>query len=137
MTEVTFYLSDATDSAIRQSLAWRLALKAIRQDRQVFIHCPNASAASALDEQFWHTPATGFLPHCLVGEGKAPVLIGCGNPGDCHDVLINLDLQVPDIVSRFQRVAELVSGDAEQRQQGRERFRYYQSRGFPLRTHTL
>jgi DNA polymerase-3 subunit chi len=39
--------------------------------------------------------------------------------------------------SRFERVAELVSGDADVRQQGRKRYSFYKDRGYPLRTHEI
>ena len=87
---------------------------------------------------FWQTPATGFLPHGTQQEGKAPVILGHGeDPGDHHDVLINLTDQVPDFASRFQRVAEMISGAENERQAGRDRFRYYRERGFPVTTHEL
>ena len=40
--------------------------------------------------------------------------------------------------SRFQRLIEIVSADdADDKQQARERFRYYRDRGYEIRTHDL
>tara|TARA_R100001460_G_scaffold61745_3_gene101870 strand:+ start:462 stop:881 length:420 start_codon:yes stop_codon:yes gene_type:complete len=138
MTEVTFYLSNKAGDGVRQALAWRIADKAQKQGRLVYIHCRDADHARQLDDQFWQAPATGFLPHAIQQEGQGPVILGHGgDPGDHHDVLINLTDQVPDFASRFQRVAEMISGAENERQAGRERFRFYRERGFPVTTHEL
>ena len=138
MTEVTFYLSNKAGDGVRQALAWRIADKACKQGRLVYIHCRDADHARQLDAHFWQAPPTGFLPHALHQEGQAPVILGHGNdPGGHHDVLINLTDQVPDFASRFQRVAEMISGAENERQAGRERFRFYRERGFPVTTHEL
>ena len=44
---------------------------------------------------------------------------------------------VPEFFSRFERVAELVENDEQQRHHGRERFRFYKERGYPLQTHNV
>ncbi|EKF74120.1 DNA polymerase III subunit chi [Alcanivorax hongdengensis A-11-3] len=138
MTEVTFYLSSKAGDGVRQALAWRIADKALRQQRQVYIHCRDENHARELDNHFWHTPKSGFLPHAVCGDAHAPVMLGHGgDPGEHHDVLINLTDQVPDFASRFQRVAEMISGADNERQKGRERFRFYRERGFPVTTHEL
>ncbi|KGD65572.1 DNA polymerase III subunit chi [Alcanivorax nanhaiticus] len=138
MTEVTFYLSNKAGDGVRQALAWRIADKALKQGRLVYIHCQNEAHARELDDAFWHTPKTGFLPHAVHQDSPAPVILGHGSdPGDHHDVLINLTDQVPDFASRFQRVAEMISGEENERQAGRQRFRFYRERGFPVTTHEL
>ena len=138
MTEVTFYLSSQVSDGTRHALAWRIADKACKQGRLVYVHCASEAQAQALDEQFWQAPQTGFLPHALSGDDSAPVILGYGdNPGQHHDVLINLADTVPNFASRFQRVAELISGEETERAQGRERSRFYRERGFPVTTHEL
>ena len=138
MTEVTFYLSSKAGDGVRQALAWRIADKAMKQGRLVYIHCRNEEHARQLDRQFWQAPKTGFLPHAIHHEGQAPVILGHnGDPGEHHDVLINLTDHVPDFASRFQRVAEMISGAEPERQAGRDRFRFYRERGFPVTTHEL
>ena len=75
MTEVTFYLSSKVGEGVRQALAWRIADKALKQGRQVYVHCQNEAHARQLDAQFWQSPPTGFLPHALSSEGQAPVSV--------------------------------------------------------------
>lgn len=139
MTEVLFYISNTP--GIRASLAWRIADKAWRQQRQVYIHAGTEQDALALDALFWEQPASAFLPHALLGDAAAsgsPVVLGFGdNPGDHHDVLINLAQSVPDFYSRFTRVAEMICGDEQQRSSGRARWKFYRDRGYPVQDHRL
>jgi len=44
---------------------------------------------------------------------------------------------VPAWFSRFTRIAELVGAAEDDKARGRERFRYYRERGYPLETHNL
>ncbi|MCU5782029.1 DNA polymerase III subunit chi [Alcanivorax balearicus MACL04] len=138
MTEVLFYITEQAGTGVRDALAWRIAEKAWRQGRQIYVHCQDEAHARELDQQFWAQPASGFLPHALLGESPAPMVLGFGDdPGGHHDVLINLAAAVPDFVTRFERAAEMITGDPQQREGGRERFRFYRERGFPLKTHNL
>jgi DNA polymerase-3 subunit chi len=52
-------------------------------------------------------------------------------------VLVNLESTVPPWFGRFHRVAELVGGDDSARAAARERYRFYQDRGYTLNTHRL
>ena len=58
-------------------------------------------------------------------------------PADRTDLLINLGAEVPLFFSRFERVAEIVSGENEDRALARDRFRFYRDRGYSLNTHRL
>lgn len=139
MTEVFFYITEKPASPA--GLAWRIAEKAARQKRRIYIHVGSDADARELDELFWRQPAGGFLPHLLAdaeGAADTPVVIGHGDdPGDHHDVLINLAPSVPDFFSRFQRVAELVTGDENARKEARGRWKFYRDRGFPVQDHRL
>ena len=68
-----------------------------------------------------------------------PVLIANQGqePGEEHDVLINLAAEVPRFFSRFERVAECVDKDENARQLSRNRFRYYREHGYPLNNHDI
>lgn len=136
MTEVLFYITDQAGEGVQATLAWRIAEKAWRQGHRLYVHCRDDAQVRALDEHFWRQPLTGFLPH---GTGAdEPVRLGHGDdPGEHHDVLINLAPTVPDFVTRFARVAEMITGDPPLREAGRQRFRFYRDRGLPIRTHNL
>ena len=81
------------------------------------------------------------MPHAIYAEGNAagqPVLLGQDiEPEGSDDVLINLSSEVPSFFSRFSRVVEPVAADDSARAAARERYRYYQDRGYTLNTHKL
>jgi DNA polymerase-3 subunit chi len=52
-------------------------------------------------------------------------------------VLINLAAKVPSFFSRFERVAEIVTTDDQAKEQARDRYKFYQQRGYELETHKL
>lgn len=58
-------------------------------------------------------------------------------PPDCSGVLMNLASQVPAFFSRFGRTLEIVASDDAARQSSRDRYRFYQQRGYPLNHHNL
>jgi len=138
MTEILFYITDQAGEGVQTALAWRIADKAWRQSRRIYVHCRDETHAQEVDAAFWTRPATGFLPHDTAPGAGSPVVVGHGDdPGDHHDVLINLAPDVPDFATRFQRVAEMITGDGALREAGRTRFRFYRDRGFQIQSHRL
>ena len=70
--------------------------------------------------------------------GPAAVLIGPGEPLPSHrDVLVNLGAEVPAFFDRFERVLEIVAGDAATRGAARGRFKFYRDQGLAPETHKL
>lgn len=137
MTEITFYTF--ADNPL--DVARRVASKAYRQGKQVMLYAPDPAVADTLDRLLWTTPPLGFVPHCGDGDalaGETPVLIGAHPDALCRaDVLVNLDAVQPPGFARFERLIEIVGMDDAARQRGRERYRFYQSRGYALETHDL
>jgi DNA polymerase-3 subunit chi len=143
MTRIDFYiLNDDTPSG-RERFACRLAEKAFTQGCRIYIHTEDAAQTGVMDQLLWTFRAGSFLPHeCVTGDKEtdeaAPIHLGYGEEPHTHDdVLINLAREVPLFFSRFQRVAEVIDQGEEQRQLGRERFRFYRERGYPLDTHNI
>jgi len=54
-----------------------------------------------------------------------------------HDVLVNLDGDLPPAFSRFERLVEIVGTDESDRGPARERFRFYRDRGYAIAAHDL
>lgn len=106
---------------------------------KVFVQAESEGAARELDDLMWTYSDRSFLPHSLAGaDPEALVHIGHGvEPGEGFHLLINLGAEVPGFFSRFERVAEVVDGDETRKAQGRERFRFYKDRGYPLKTNNL
>lgn len=139
MTEVDFYVLDESDGRQRDVFACRLADKAFRQGHQVYLHTASESRARELDELLWSFRPSSFVPHGLLGSGEDErVAIGWQqDPGHHCDVLINLDLTVPDFIGRFHRVAEVVVQSPEVRDALRSSWKFYKDRGYPLKKNDL
>lgn len=141
MTRVDFYILEQQQGEARARFACRLAEKAWQQGNKVYIHTAGAEQSARIDDLLWTFRAGSFIPHSLDEDATADTVeihIGHGDEPQHHDqVLINLAPEVPLFFSRFKRVAELVDQDEECRQQGRERFRFYRDRGYPLTNHTI
>lgn len=143
MTRIDFYV--LPDSAAEGPLptACRLCEKAVGSGKRVHVHAPDAQQAQDFDKLLWTYRQGGFIGHERaesVSETPplAAVLIGNSEPLPSHqDVMINLGLDVPAFFSRFERVLEIVHGDAPARLKYRERFKFYRDRGYTLETHKL
>lgn len=138
MTKVDFYI---LSNGSREHTACKLVEKAYALGNRIYIHTESAQQAKHMDEMLWTFRDGSFVPHeqCQPGDMcTSPVQIGCHeNPDVDCDVLVNLGAEVPLFFSRFPRVAELVGADTPAKTQGRERFRFYRDRGYPLDTHEL
>ena len=137
MTSIDFY-HGANDKV---QAACRLIGELYAQGRKVLVYAPAENLAEQLDRQLWVQPATGFLPHCRVGAALAaetPVVIG-GSLDDAthHEVLVNLDGDLPPVFSRFERLLEIVGTDEADRGPARARFKFYRDRGYALAAHDL
>lgn len=137
MTEILFY----TFAADPLDVARRVATKAHAQGKRVMIHAPDPATADAIDRLLWTTPTLGFVPHCRDTDALAaetPVLIGSNVDALASaDVMINLDPAQPAAFARFERLVEIIGQDDASRERGRERYRFYQTRGYALTTHDL
>lgn len=139
MTDIDFYILADTATNDRDWLACRLAEKIFKLKRAVHIHTGSAAHSQQMDELLWTFRDGSFLPHAIYQpdqENTAPVLISHHTePQTSNDVLINLASEVPLFFSRFDRVAEIIGTDAQQKQHGRQRFRFYRDRGYNLKSH--
>lgn len=135
MTRISFYLLPGNEDV--QRFACRLAEKVHHLGQRTYIHCPDAKQAQALDELLWTFRQGSFLPHSLSADDAGQVAVHIGaEPGENHgEVLINMGPDVPMCFSHFERVVEAVAADAKQT--ARDRYRFYQDRGYPLETHDL
>ncbi len=141
MTRVDFYILNDNAADARQRFVCRLAEKAWQQGNKVYIHTGDPALSTRIDEMLWTFSQGSFVPHGMDNDpaaDEADIHIGHGEEPRHHDeVLINLSSEVPLFFSRFKRVAEIIDGDENQRQQGRERFRFYRERGYPLESHNI
>lgn len=137
MTRIDFY-HGAGDKV---QAACRLVGELHAEGRKVLVYAPSESLAAQVDRQLWVQPATGFVPHCRIGAALAietPIVIG-GSLDDAahHDVLVNLDGDLPPAFSRFERLLEIVGTEEADRGPARERFKFYRDRGYAITAHDL
>ena len=137
MTSVDFYFN----AADRFQVACRLAGKALAQKKKLLVYAGDVETAARIDKLLWTWPATGFVPHCAAHDplaAETPVLIASGpeTPEDCQ-LLLNLSAQTPPHFERFERLLEVVGTDDGERSAGRERYKFYRDRGYPIANHDL
>ena len=137
MTEVLFY-SNAPDK-LRTACA--LSSKATELKRRVMILTPEAAVTEKLSQLLWSAPSVSFNPHCRAYDRLAsvtPIIVDHASDRVIHeDVLINLCNDTPSCFSRFQRLVEIVTDDADDRARARDRYRFYRDRGYEIVTHDL
>lgn len=141
MTRIDFYILKKNAPNAHVDFICRLAEKIYRQNRQILLHTDDAKQAGMMDDLLWTWRQNSFIPHeHLSGEvTDCPILINHNPDIDTpmSDVLINMARTVPLFFSQFERVTEIVAGDEETRQQARQRYRFYQERGYPLASHDI
>jgi len=141
LTRIDFYVLEDGARDNRYTLACRLTDKIFREGHRVYLHTASEDEARHMDRLLWTFRDQSFVPHGLTGRTGSEltrVLIGWTPPPDGEDdVLINLAREVPSFFSRFSRVAEPLDSDPAVREAGRERFRFYRARGYPLHSHSI
>lgn len=137
MTTIDFY----THCEDRHEVAAKLVAKAWAQHGSVRVLTEDAAETDALDRYLWQVPATGFMPHCRLASALAaetPIIVDhVQEHSGPAVVLINLHPSPPPFFSRFERLADIVGTGERSLAEGRERWRFYHSRGYELRPHNL
>ncbi|MDP2678994.1 MAG: DNA polymerase III subunit chi [Rhodoferax sp.] len=96
-----------------------------------------------LDQRLWTFSSTDFVPHCFqdapaqVLENTAIVLSPHLPAPTASAILLNLGSGVPAGFEQFARVIEIVSEDANDKQEARNRWKHYASMGCKLTNHSL
>ena len=141
MTQIDFYILADNAPMAGALFACKLVDKAYHLKHMIYINASNLLHAEQMDELLWTFIPGSFLPHDLNAPEKdpeEPILIGYPEQTTrYHDVLINLDQEVPAFFGQFERVAEIVYGDDNTRSQARQRYKFYRDRGYSLTTHNI
>jgi len=141
MTRIDFYSLQEPTRGDRFLLACRLVERIYGTGQRTFIQVPDRELARYLDRLLWTFRQQSFLPHGLANDSDralTPILIGYGDdPGEENQVLINLSLEVPPFLERFERLCELIDQDSNVREAGRKRYVYYRDQGYPLHHHEI
>ncbi len=140
-TRADFYVLNGQSDDQRIDFCCRLAAKAWRSGLAVGLRAEDEAQAGQLDQRLWSIPAAGFIPHALVSSGlsaSVSVLIGSpSSPAPPGELLINLAQPMPDNLSSYERIAEIISDQADIVTAGRKKYRQYQRDGLSLHSHTI
>lgn len=133
MTRIDFH-SNVPD---KLAYACRLVRKARAANCQVVLLTKDRSELAALDQALWTFSELDFLPHVAANDPLAastPVILSDSDDAELphYQILINLSVGTPAHFARFERMFEIISADDADKAAGRERYRFYQQRGYPL-----
>ena len=137
MTELQFHFNVPD----RLAYACRLLRKAMRKVAGISV-LGDVGDMERLNRQLWSFESAEFLPHVFVrGDAAvAPALVRtplwlltdlAQLPAE-HKVLVNLGAAPVRSVERFDRLVEIVSTDANDRDAARLRWRHYAGLGLPI-----
>ncbi|HJV74377.1 MAG TPA: DNA polymerase III subunit chi [Noviherbaspirillum sp.] len=133
MTRIDFH-SNVPD---KLAYACRLVRKARAANCQIVLLTGDAKDLATLDEALWTFSELDFLPHVAANDPLAsntPIILTDSDAAELphHQILINLSNSTPAHFARFERMFEIISSDDADKTAGRERYRFYQQRGYPL-----
>lgn len=141
MARIDFYILPEQGDNDRRRFACMLAAKAWRSGHSVYVHAGSSESAADMDKLLWTFRDISFVPHALADSaeaGQVPIAIGWeSGPRAAADVLINLADAIPSCSGEFARIAEIVGGGDNERQQARQRYREYRHEGHELHNHSI
>lgn len=136
MTRIDFH-SNVPDTL---TYVCRLVRKAYWAGQKVVVHGAPQQLAQ-LDARLWSFSPLDFLPHCGVDSPNAavtPIILAAAlDAVPHHQLLVNLAPEAPAQFASFERLIEVVGATPEARDSGRERYRFYRERGYPLTHHDI
>ncbi len=143
MPQVDFYILNINHGPDADRFVCRLTETAYRQGLKIFINTASEQEAARLDDLLWTYKEESFLPHDTLNQHAphilpTPILIGTQiNQTLSSDTLINLSENIPDELSSFKRIAEVIHNDEHRKSSARQRFKCYRNMGCHLKTHAI
>ena len=145
MTSVDFHFNTPD----RLSHACRLVRKALRtaaisEEKPLLVFCGDPDRLALFDERLYEFSDEDFIPHVEFDHPLAeesPVLL-CASQWTPEKpraafMLLNLDDEVPEFFSRFDRVFEVVGPEEDDKLKARKRFSFYRDRGYNINRYDL
>ncbi|OWW22801.1 DNA polymerase III subunit chi [Noviherbaspirillum denitrificans] len=133
MTRIDFH------SNVPDKIAYtcRLTRKARVAGSRLVLLVNDRQELMTLDQALWTFSEQEFLPHVTAGDplaAQTPVILTDRDDAELphYHVLVNLTASTPAHFARFERMIEIISSDETEKAAGRERFRFYKQRGYPL-----
>jgi DNA polymerase-3 subunit chi len=132
MTRIDFHVN----AADKVGYGCRLVRKIYRAGQRVVVCCDDPERLDAFDEALWTFSPQEFIPHVRAEDPLAAetpvVLTVAADAMPWHEVLVNIGSATPAGFARFERLIELVGADDPDRGLGRQRWKFYRDRGYPL-----
>jgi len=138
MTEVAFHFNVPD----KWAYVCRLLRKATARGSRVTV-TGEPDALDQVDGQLWAVSPTDFVAHCAVSADAAtlaasPIVFCPACDRSPHqEVLLNLGPVVPAGFERFERLIEVVGPGEDDRWLSRQRWKFYQDRGYAIRRHDV
>ena len=141
MTEITFHFNVPD----RTAYACRLLRKAVRGGAGCVVTAA-PDVLTEVDRELWSFDATEFIAHTWVERVEdvpsslRPSTVWLASQledAPTHDALLNLGNDTPTGFQSFERLIELVSSDAGDRDAARLRWKAYAAHGYEIRTHDV
>lgn len=137
----------AFDARDRQRTACDVIRKHYLRGRRVIVYVNDERALARFEHLLWGFEPTAFIPHVRAEDPLAsttPVILCHTDPdpslsqaGSEPAWLINLAPTCPPNSEQFTRILEIVSDELKDKEAARNRWRWYQSKGYELHAHSL
>jgi DNA polymerase-3 subunit chi len=127
----------------------RLIRKAVRsgqvsESKPLLVYCSQTERLARFDDMLYEFSEDDFLPHVMADHplaDESPIVL-CPNavtPASPRQafLLVNLDDEVPDCFSSFDRVFEIVGPEDDDKASARKRFSFYRDRGYTIQQFDL
>lgn len=133
MTRIDFH-SNISDKI---AYACRLTRKAHGAGSRIILLARDGQERNVLDQALWTFSELDFLPHVAAEDplaAQTPIVIAEPDSAELphHQILINLSGATPAHFARFERMFEIIGCDDADKSSGRERWKFYKDRGYPL-----
>ena len=137
MTKVDFYILTSDSDTERLNFCCRLLDKAVRQGNRILVRTRSEQESIELDQRLWDFRPESYIPHAVIHSATEtsdmPLVISHHYQSDQHhDVLVNLNDQLPDHFAHYKRLAQIVDQQTQRLQQSRQHYSFFKERGYPI-----
>lgn len=140
---VDFYLLNTLIQEDLYRFTCRLIDKAYLTQKKIFIRVGSHEEGQRIDELLWTFRDISFIPHSYLGvnpviDAQLSVAIAIDKPGEFDaDILFNFSHKVPTYFPEFSRIIEVVSEEKKNKNQSRQKYKFYKTQNCQLTTHTI
>jgi DNA polymerase III subunit chi len=139
VSRVDFYILPSGAGTDR--FACTMAKKAWSVGNRVHIHTGSEDMAKNIDDLLWTYSDISFIPHEIYNETQSeetPITVGFGDRfPEQSQVMINLDYEIPEFASSFDRIVEIVGGNETNKEHARQRYKQYKGGDYETHDHKI